>query len=175
MKEMPNGAGVNCEWFLNELEGLPAGEGAGDTPEVLLLSLPEPAQRHAASCAECKSALEDFAETRSAFAHEADMSDFLPEPGPWFIPRVMNAIAAEEAAIEERQNGFWIGVRRLAPRLVAFATLVLMLGGTWAFEERRSSPQPAPEVRPAEGIFESYPVAPVNDDVLVSENEVTRP
>jgi hypothetical protein len=175
MKETPNGAGVNCEWFLNELEELPAGDGAGDAAEVLLLSLSEAAQEHAAACAECKSALQDFVETRSVLVGVGNAPEFLPEPGPWFIPRVMNAIAAEEAAIEERQNGFWIGVRRLAPRLVAFATLVLMLGGTWAFEERRSSPQPTPEVRPAEGIFESYPVAPVNDDVLVSENEVTRP
>ena len=86
-----------------------------------------------------------------------EMKESLPEAGPWFTTRVMQAIAAQEEEIEERQNGFWTSVRRLAPRLVAFATLLLMLGGTWAFQERRAARANGPQMGPAEGIFEAVP------------------
>lgn len=78
----------------------------------------------------------------------------------------MNSIAAQEYETEERQEGFWIGVRRLAPRFVALATLLFMLGGTWAFQERRAANSRALEMGPVEGIFESAPSAPANDDII---------
>ena len=124
---------------------------------------------HAAECAECRHAVEDFADTRSALAELE-----LPEAGPWFTKRVMNAIAAKENEIEERVNGFWIGVRRLAPKLVAFATLVLMLGGTWAFQEHRAHSVSRPAIGPAEGIFENVPSQPANDDIVASVHEVNQ-
>ena len=73
--------------------------------------------------------------------------------------------------MEERQNGFWNGVRRLAPRLVAFATLLLMLGGTWAFQVQRASQARGAVLKPAEGIFESQPSTPANDDVVAIVQE----
>jgi hypothetical protein len=78
----------------------------------------------------------------------------------------MNSIAAQEHEAEERQEGFWIGVRRLAPRFVALATLLLMLGGTWAFQERRAANSRALEMGSGEGIFETAPSAPANDDII---------
>jgi hypothetical protein len=169
MKEVPKGANVNCELFLNELETLPA-VGVGSTKaELLRLKLPMEAREHLEGCTQCEVALQDFVETRRALA---GMADGLPGPGPWFTRRVMNAIGEQE---EERENGFWTGVRRLAPRLVAFATLVLMLGGTWAFEEQRTARRNGPLVHPVEGIFESLPSTPANDDVIASANEVAKP
>jgi hypothetical protein len=169
MNELPKGAKVNCEWFLSELEGLPTGDA---TAEVLLRRLPEEARSHAADCAECAAAVRDFAETRVALE---GMEESFPEPGPWFMRRVMQAIAAQEAEIEEKQNGFWSSVRRLAPRLVAFAMLVLMLGGTWAFELQRAARTNKPELRPAEGIFEATPSVQANDDVIASASEEKLP
>jgi hypothetical protein len=168
MKELPKDDQLVCEWMIGELEGLPSGDGAGETVEVLLARLPEAAREHAAKCAECESAVRDFVDTRLALAQ---MKEGLPEAGPWFTTRVMQAIAAQEEAIEERQNGFWTGVRRLAPRIVAFATLLLMLGGTWAFQERRAARANGPELRPAEGIFEAVPAIPANDDIIASATE----
>jgi hypothetical protein len=168
MKELPKDDQLVCEWMTGELEGLPSGDGAGQTVEVLLARLPEAAREHAANCAECESAVRDFVDTRLALAQ---MKESLPEAGPWFTTRVMQAIAAQEEAIEERQNGFWTGVRRLAPRIVAFATLLLMLGGTWAFQERRAARANGPELRPAEGIFEAVPATPANDDIIASATE----
>lgn len=172
MRELPKDANVNCEWFLNELEGLPSKGAKSETEEALLSDLPEPAREHALRCAECGAALRDFAETRRALE---GMAENMPQAGPWFTGRVMHAIAAEEEEIEERQSGFWNGVRRLAPRLVAFATLLLMLGGTWAFQERRTAQTRGPEVGPTEGIFETVPSGPVNDDVIASLHEEKLP
>ena len=172
MKELPKGGNMNCEQFLNELEELPNGEARGVTAEVLLKNLPVEARAHAANCKECAATVEDFADARRALA---GMPESLPEAGPWFTQRVMRAIAVQEEEMEERQNGFWTSVRRLAPRLVAFATLLLMLGGTWAFEVRRTSRTRGPEVGPAEGIFESMPTTAVNDDVIASAHEEQMP
>jgi hypothetical protein len=168
MTELRQGSNVNCQWFLNELEGLSAEEAAGVTAEALLLKLPEAAREHSARCAECEAAARDCAETRRALE---PMKKNTPEAGPWFSRRVMQAIAAQEEELEERQSGFWISVRRLAPRLVAFATLVLVLGGTWAIQVQRLSGHRGPEVRPAEGIFETLPSTPANDDVIASAYE----
>jgi hypothetical protein len=168
MSDTPKGAGVNCEWFLSELEDSPLDR---ISIQELLSAMTEGARAHAASCVECAQTLEDFSEIRVLLA---PMEKTLPEPGPWFTRRVMNAIGAQEAEMEERVNGFWIGVRRLAPRLVAFATLLLMIGGTWAFQEQRAhrgSQQSSPGV---EGIFESSPNIPANDDIVASVNEVNQ-
>jgi len=165
-----NGVNVNCEWFLNELEALPPADRAHALSSAHFLELlPDQAKAHALACSACRSALEDFAETRAAFAGPVEAP---VHPGPWFVSRVMHAIAAQEQEIEERQNGFWSGVRRLAPRLVAFATLLLMLGGTWAFQEHRSSHQSIqPQMTASEGIFEAMPNVPANDDILVSHED----
>jgi hypothetical protein len=163
---------MNCELFLSELESMESSEPKGVTAEGLLLRLTDAAREHANGCAECREALADFAETRSTLAR---MEETLPDPGPWFTRRVMNAIAAQEAEIEEKLNGFWIGVRRLAPRLVAFAALLLALGGTWAMQVQRSSQQRGIDLHSADGIFESVPNTPANDDVVASVNEVAKP
>ena len=168
MMQLPKGERVNCEWFLNALEELPANGSENARPEVFLTKLPEAAREHAAHCSDCRAAVQDFAETRralEALQHE------MPEAGPWFTRRVMNAITAQEREFEESQEGFWIGVRRLAPRLVALATLLLMLGGTWAFQERRAARAHGPEMGPAEGIFESVPSVPVNDDIIAGAHQ----
>ncbi|MGB2665161.1 MAG: hypothetical protein WAK48_14230 [Candidatus Acidiferrum sp.] len=168
MKEFPQDERLVCEWMIDELEELPSGEDAGETAEVLLARLPEAAREHAAKCAECENAVRDFVDTRLALA---EMKERLPGAGPWFTTRVMQAITAQEEEIEERQNGFWTSVRRLAPRIVAFATLLLMVGGTWAFQERRAARANGPQMGPAEGIFEAAPTAPVNDDIIASATE----
>jgi hypothetical protein len=168
MNELPKSGNVNCQWLLNELDALPADEPRGATPEEWLSALPQEVRTHVARCTECEAALQDFAVTRRALER---MQETLPEPGPWFAGRVMRAIDAHEAELEETQNGFWTSVRRLAPRIVAFATLLLMLGGTWMFTERRAAHSRGQEVLPVEGIFETLPSTPVNDDVIATYHD----
>lgn len=172
MSDGPIGV-VNCERFLEELEQLPAGlpgkATAGDWREML----PEEAREHATACAKCKAALEDFAETRQALA---GMAESLPEPGQWFASRVMAKIRAQEQEMEEQANGVWISVRRLAPRLAAFAAVLLVLGGTWALELRRAEHAREQQRRPAvEGLFEATPSTPLNDDIIASTHEEQQP
>jgi hypothetical protein len=168
MSELPMGGKVNCERFLDELEELPTDGPRGATAEEWLTALSDEAQEHAARCENCEAALQDFAVTRRTLER---MQETLPEAGPWFARQVMQAIETQEAALEETVNGFWSSVRRLAPRMVAFATVVLMLGGTWAFEERRAAKSRGPELLPAEGIFEALPSTPANDDVVATNYE----
>jgi hypothetical protein len=169
MKELPKGGKVNCEWLRNQLEALSAAGPRDATPEECRNALPGEARQHLSQCAECEAALQDF-----ALAHRelGRMQCTLEEPGPWFTGRVMSAIAAQEAELEETQNGFWTSVRRLAPRIVAFATLLLMLGGTWMFAQRHAAQTHGEELLPAEGLFELTPVAPANDDVIATYYEV---
>jgi hypothetical protein len=167
MKELPRVGKVSCEWLRSELEGLPAGP--PDTAAECRSALSVEARQHLSQCAECEAALQDFALARRELQR---MQSTLDEPGPWFTRRVMNAIAAQEAEIEETQNGFWTSVRRLAPRIVAFATLLLMLGGTWMFEQRRAAQTHGEELLPAEGLFELTPVPAANDDVIATYYEV---
>jgi hypothetical protein len=167
MRELPMGEKMNCEWLRDELEGLAPGEvgTAGD----LLAQLSEAARAHASACPECESVVRDFADTRQALAA---MQEHLPQAGPWFTTRVMQAIATQEQEIEERQNGFWTNVRRLAPRMVAFATLLLMLGGTWAFEERRAASRAqGAQMGPLESMFEGTPSTPANDEIIATAHE----
>jgi hypothetical protein len=172
MRELPMSGKVNCEQFLNEMEALPADAARGATAEQWLSALPEAVSQHAAHCAECQAAVQDFATTRRALER---MHESLAEAGPWFTKRVMNAIVAQETEMEEKETGFWTSVRRLAPRMVAFATLVLMLGGTWAFEQHRAARAPGPQVITPEGIFETVPSTPANDDVVAINYEEHQP
>jgi hypothetical protein len=159
--EMKNG---ECRRFLEELEGVSAG-GAGEVkPQtVLVAQMSNEARGHAAVCAECSGAVEDLAESRRALL---PMSTPVAEAGPWFAARVMAAIRGKENEQEERSNGVWLGVRRLAPRLVALCTVVLLVGTTWAVQLRREDLTRRATLGSAESVFESVP-APLNDDVLV--------
>jgi hypothetical protein len=152
-----------CRRFREGLDGV-AASGAGEvSSETVLAPMSSEARGHAAVCAECSGMVEDLAETRKALL---PMSTPVAEAGPWFAARVMAAIRVRENEVEERSNGVWLGVRRLAPRLVALCTLVLVVGTTWAVELRRADLARQPELGGAESVFESVP-APMNDDVLV--------
>ena len=152
-----------CWRFLEELEEV-AVSGAGEVkPQTLLAQMSSKARGHAELCADCSGAVENLAETRMALL---PLSEPVAEAGPWFAARVMAAIRVKETELEERRNGVWLSVRRLAPRLVALCTLVLVLGTTWAVELRRADLARQPELGGAESVFESVP-APMNDDVLV--------
>jgi hypothetical protein len=172
MSNSPIGA-VRCTEFLEELERLPAGLPGRPTTGDWRELLPQEVRKHAATCANCEAALEDFADTRQALA---GMAESLPEPGPWFVGQVMAKIRGQERELEEQANGVWISVMRLAPRLAAFAAVLLVLGGTWALELRRAEHARQQQPRPAvEGLFEASPNTPLYDDIIASTHEEQQP
>lgn len=173
MSDGPSKETVECQKFLEALETRRAEQGVEVTPEVLLERVNEAARAHARNCEECQAAVEEMAVARKELAR---LWEVRPEPGPWFTARVMGAIRAKENEIEEKRNSVWVSVRRLAPRLVAFCALLLVLGGTWALELRRAEQAAKQaEMRPAEGLFESTPSTPPNDDVMAEWHQESRP
>jgi hypothetical protein len=58
------------------------------------------------------------------------------QPGPFFIPRVMAAIADREREIE-KSSQTWAAVPRLAYRLSVLASLTLLLAGSWLYRQPR--------------------------------------
>ena len=155
----------NCRRFLDALEELPLGGGLLKSAEDWLADLPEAEEIHAGGCEVCRTALEEFAETRNALAGAT-----VQKPGPWFAIRVMAAIRAKEQE-EEARDGVWISVRRLAPRLVALSALLLVLGGSWALQLHKSEGVNA-ERRGGDMVFDST-VAPTSyDDGLGTTIEV---
>lgn len=156
---------ANCERFRDALEALPVEGNPRRSAEEWRVELPEAEARHAGECAQCRTALEEFAETRSVVAGMT-----LAQPGPWFTARVMAAITARERD-EESRDGVWISVRRLAPRMVAFSALLLILGGSWAVQQRSNDSTKA-DVRVGDMVFDSSAAPTWYDDGLSTMNEV---
>ncbi len=155
----------NCERFRDALEALPVEGNARRSAEEWRAELAETEARHAGECALCQTALEEFAETRSVVAGMT-----LAQPGPWFTGRVMAAINARERE-EESRDGVWISVRRLAPRMVAFSALLLLLGGSWAVQQRSNDSAKA-DGRGGDIVFDSSAAPTWYDDGLSTMNEV---
>jgi hypothetical protein len=155
----------NCRRLLDALEELPPSGNTRKSAEEWRAELPEAEDVHADRCETCRTALEEFAETRNALAGIT-----VHEPGPWFTVRVMAAIASRERE-EEARDGVWISVRRLAPRLVALSALLLLLGGSWALELRKTDGLNA-ERRGGDIVFDSSAAPTWYDDGLGTTSEV---
>jgi hypothetical protein len=153
----------NCRRFLDALEELPVSGNTRKDASDWRAELPEAEEAHAGSCVPCRTALEEFAETRNALAGVT-----VQEAGPWFTVRVMAAINARE---EEARDGVWISVRRLAPRLVALSALLLVLGGSWALEQRKTERMNT-ERRGGDLVFDSSVAPTWYDDGLGMTSEV---
>lgn len=154
----------DCRSFRDALEELPVKGDARMSAEEWRGELPAEDAAHLGSCAACREALEEFAETRNALAGMK-----APEAGPWFTARVMAAIAAREE--EEEADGVWISVRRLAPRLVAVSALLLVVGGSWAVQQTRRDVATA-EGRNGDIVVDSSSAPPSYDDGMGTLSEV---
>jgi predicted anti-sigma-YlaC factor YlaD len=155
----------NCRRFLHALEELPPSGSTRKSAEEWRAELPEAEEEHAGRCESCRTVLEEFAETRNALSGIA-----VQEPGPWFAGKVMAAINARERE-EEARDGVWISVRRLAPRLVALSALLLVLGGSWALELRKTEGMKV-ERRGGDMVFDSSVAPTWYDDGLGITTEV---
>lgn len=159
-----------CEELLSELAELNV---EGRSEAEVSSALTGASRQHATRCEDCRSAIEDFVTTREGLA---PMKGMLPEAGPWFTARVMAAMKSAENEIEEKKEGVWLSVRRMAPRLAAFAALLLVLGGTWAMEvHRREAALQGTQTGQVEGIFETMPSAAANDEIVAPAGEGARP
>ncbi|HEY2461049.1 MAG TPA: hypothetical protein VGI16_09580 [Candidatus Acidoferrum sp.] len=159
-----NRGSADCRAFQEALEVCASGS------EVNIAeSLPEAQRQHLARCRECETSLQELVETRvllSAIPSNAT-------PGPWFAPRVMAAIAAQESKLT-RALETWTAVPRLAARLTWLSALALLLASTWLYSRpmHYSVNSVATDVT-GEPLVET-PTPVTNDDVLVSLVEKSR-
>jgi hypothetical protein len=133
-------------------------------------SLPAALAVHAASCHECKTALDEL------FAARALLSALPRQPEeerPWFATRVMAAIGEQESRVT-RSAETWVAVPRLASKLAWGAVLALVLTTTWLAGQPETVRTPSVRTDLAgEPVVESHPVPLTNDDVLASLTEKT--
>jgi hypothetical protein len=139
-----------------------------ETCEMLLAAAPAEHRAHAETCPDCRDAAGDIIAVRNLLRE----ARAVPVAGPWFAPRVMTAIAAQEAEVS-RGSAIWLAVPRFASRLSWVAASLLLFTCTWMYE-RPVSPPPAQTASAyaTDHLFDA-PALPANhdDDVLISLNE----
>ena len=121
-------------------------------------------QAHLAACPECQELAADISTCRSVLS---DLPAPAAQPGPWFAPRVMAAIAARES--EWRQSlEAWAAVPRLAARLTWVSALALLLASTWLYELPKSTTATkSGSDTVAESLFDSPHASAPAEDVVV--------
>jgi hypothetical protein len=127
---LSRGSKSECVEFHDALEHISNVDEVGVAVDNLLAQLPERARQHASVCGDCRSAAGEFLEVRKMFQHQ----DNRKEPGPYFLTRVMAAIADREAELEKAAQT-WAAVPRLAYRLSLLASLSLLVAGGWLYQQ----------------------------------------
>ncbi|HVO58330.1 MAG TPA: hypothetical protein VMT51_11605 [Dongiaceae bacterium] len=153
-----------CEAARDLLERLPEDWGVAE-PGRLPANLAQGVRAHLEGCAECRIFADELLEVRGMLQRELDG----PEPGPFFLKRVMAGIAEREARLEQSIQT-WAAVPRLAYRFSVLASLGLLIMGSWLYE-RRSQPQPSQstlEQRAPEGLVGG---TPVQDDFYLNTTD----
>jgi hypothetical protein len=100
--------------------------------DTLLAQLPEDAREHIRHCGDCRDFAGELLEVRGIFRTEGTGA----QPGPYFMARVMAAIADREAE-QEKSAQTWAAVPRLAYRLSVLASLSLVLAASWLYQQPR--------------------------------------
>lgn len=133
--------------------------------EDVLVDAPEGDKQHVQNCRDCKEAVMDFLESRALFRNWNAAG---VQGNPFFAKRILAAIAAREAEVEQSTRT-WAVVPKLAARLAAIATLVLLIAGTWVYEGPARKQVNQPVVEPGSQLFEDNSTVPTDrDEVLVS-------
>ena len=104
--------------------------------ETLLAQLPQSARKHAIACGECRIFADELLEVRTMlqFDRQSRIAAVeIAQPGPYFMARVMAAIAERETE-QEKKAQTWAAVPRLAHWLSVLASLTLLIAGSWLYQ-----------------------------------------
>ena len=123
--------GKQCEGVRDALErGTERREARGIVAlGSLLARLPERGRKHVSECGDCRTFAEELLEVRGLFESEENGA----RPGPFFLARVMAAIADREMELEKSAQT-WAAVPRLAYRLSVLVSLTLLIAGSWLYQ-----------------------------------------
>jgi hypothetical protein len=136
--------------------------------EKLSEALPAVSRTHFVACPDCRGAARELLAVRK-------LMGVIPlsaqEPGPWFVTRVMAAIAAREKELSDVAKT-WLAVPKFASRLALASAALLLVTSTWLY--KRPFPAPVPEatsVAAQESLFESPAPTANQDDILLIREE----
>jgi hypothetical protein len=132
-----------------------------DAGGVAVLSAEQ--REHLAGCPKCQAFADDISASRAIFR---DVPASAALPGPWFAPRVMAAIAAQESELRQSLEA-WAAVPRFAARLTWISAVALLLAGGWLYESPKFAQTSANQTT-AESLFDS-PQSAAADDILPTE------
>ena len=129
-----SGYGSECAKVHDALEGISSGEQSEGVLDlgVLLAQLSEDARAHVNACDDCRMFAAELLQVRGMFQY----ADTGPQPGPYFLARVMAAISDREVELE-RISQTWAAVPRLAYRLSVLASLSLLVAAGWLYQQPR--------------------------------------
>jgi len=168
MRDLLNKGDKECTRLLDLMEDSSAAHARAGSIEELLVALPPEQRAHVAACPSCRDAVRDIVQTRKLLRGSAPQAE---EPGPWFVTRVMAAIAAREKELSEVTKT-WLAVPRFASRLALASCAILLVASTWVFESRPTVPAKQPSAAaPSESLFEVPQPSANQDDVLTSVAE----
>jgi predicted anti-sigma-YlaC factor YlaD len=132
-----------------------------------VLAFPESVRTHLASCGDCRIIAAELVEVRGMLRTELAG----PQPGPFFLTRVMASIAEREVESEKRSQ-IWAAVPHLASRLTLIASLTLLVAGSWLYQppSHKAATSGVSAEQSSEGLVEGSAVT-IQDDFLLSSPE----
>jgi predicted anti-sigma-YlaC factor YlaD len=157
MWRLTNKIAKDCQLTQDALER--SSNSAAEVP-----ALPEGMRAHLPSCSECRIFAAELREVRGMLRQDAGG----PQPGPFFLARVMASIADQEVELEKRSQ-IWAAVPSLAYRLTVIASLTLLVAGSWLYQPPRhkSTTASVSADQSSEGLVEGSNTA-IQDDFLLN-------
>lgn len=131
---------------------------------ALLAALPEKLRAHLNTCGECRIFADELVEVREMFQGDLDG----PQPGPFFLARVMASIAEREGKLAKSAQT-WAAVPKLAYRVSVLASLTLLIAASWLYEPptRHTTTAAVSAEQSSEGLVEGGATA-IQDDFLLN-------
>src|SRR5258708_38151209 len=136
-----------CEAVRDAMERTSGGDAVESEAARLavLASLSDRLRNHLNACDDCGIFAEELLQAREILRG----APYGPQPGPFFLARVMASIAGRESELEAKTQT-WAAVPRLAYRLSVLASLLLLIAGSWLYRS------PAPQTTIAAVISEQF-------------------
>jgi len=156
--------GSECAKVHDALQGISSAEQSEGVLAlgVLLAQLSEEVRAHVNACDDCRLFAAELLEVRGMFQY----ADTGPQPGPYFLARVMAAISDREGELQ-RISQTWAAVPRLAYRLSVLASLSLLVAAGWLYQQPRHASIASVSAQNTEGLVDSSGNA-VQDDFLLN-------
>jgi hypothetical protein len=160
-----SGYGSECAKVHDALEDISSGEQSKGVLAlgVLLAQASEEVRAHVNACDDCRMFAAELLKVRGM----SQYADTGPQPGPYFLARVMAAISDREGELE-RISQTWAAVPRLAYRLSILASLSLLVVAGWLYQQpRHASITSASAAQNTEALVDSSGNT-VQDDFLLN-------